>query len=146
MPTGLDVLRQGTSPLDYVSLLESTASLSMPRNNTQFLSSSKPKYHTTTLTLWTNLDFIPLMWSCCTYFITTNSFLQQLQCTINECEPTFHACNKHIELNYYYVQGHIALGLLHTWHTPDTLQIGDIFTIPLWCPTLHSLQSKLGLL
>ena len=57
----------------------------------------------------------------------------------------FHACSKHIELDYHFVHERVSMGLLITPHVSSTIQFVDIFRKPLCKTTLHHFHSKLCL-
>jgi hypothetical protein len=62
--------------------------------------------------------------------------------TINH---VFHACSKHIELNYHFVLERVALDLLITQHISIHEQIADIFIKPMSKGTLAYFKDKLCL-
>ncbi|RVW18373.1 Retrovirus-related Pol polyprotein from transposon RE2 [Vitis vinifera] len=65
-----------------------------------------------------------------------------LHMTIN---PVFHACSKHIELDYHFVCKQVALGLLATQHISTEKKVADLFTKPMSKAALSNFQTKLGL-
>lgn len=42
--------------------------------------------------------------------------------------PVFHACSKHIEINYHFAREKVAVGALITRDMPTTMQVVDILT------------------
>jgi len=68
--------------------------------------------------------------------------ISALHMTIN---PVFHACNKHIELDYHFVRERVALGHLITQHISTTEQVVDLFTKSMSKAALIHFRSKLCL-
>ena len=68
--------------------------------------------------------------------------LSALHLTIN---PVFHACSKHIELDYHFVRERVALRHLITRHINSSNQIADIFTKPVSKAACIYFQTKLCL-
>ena len=64
-----------------------------------------------------------------------------LYMTIN---PVFHACSKHIEIDYHFVREKVAIGAFTTWYVPFSHQIADILTKPLSKLPFITFWSKLG--
>ena len=62
-----------------------------------------------------------------------------LHMTIN---PVFHACSKHIELDYHFVCKQVALGLLATQHISTEKKVADLFTKPMSKAALSNFQTK----
>ena len=58
--------------------------------------------------------------------------------------PVFHACTKHIELDYHFVREKVALGSFVTRFVPSTNQVVDILTKPLSRHQFEHLRVKLG--
>lgn len=56
----------------------------------------------------------------------------------------FHACTKHIKLNYHFVREKVVLGSLLTWSLPSYLQIVDVSTKPLSPQSFLAFKFKLG--
>ena len=65
-----------------------------------------------------------------------------LHMTIN---LVFHACSKHIELDYHFVRERVALGLLVTQHISTEKQVVDLFTKPMSKVALSNFRTKLCL-
>lgn len=59
--------------------------------------------------------------------------------------PVFHACTKHIELDYHFVREKAALGLLVTHFVTSSQQLDNIFTEPLSRDVFNGILVKLGL-
>ncbi|GKE18236.1 gag/pol polyprotein [Tanacetum coccineum] len=64
-----------------------------------------------------------------------------LGATYLSANPIFHACTKHIEIDYHFVREMVAQGDLRVQHISD--QIANIFTKPLPTPRFLFLRSKL---
>ena len=68
--------------------------------------------------------------------------LSTLSMTIN---PVFHACTKHIELDYHFVHEKVALESLTTKHVSSSNQIADVFTKGLPSNDFHCMVGKMGM-
>uniref|UniRef100_A0A2N9FEC2 Reverse transcriptase Ty1/copia-type domain-containing protein n=1 Tax=Fagus sylvatica TaxID=28930 RepID=A0A2N9FEC2_FAGSY len=58
----------------------------------------------------------------------------------------FHACTKHIELDYHFVREKVTAGALTTHYVPSQSQIADLFTKVTPKDLFHRFRSKLGVL
>nr|KYP72410.1 Copia protein [Cajanus cajan] len=68
--------------------------------------------------------------------------ISALHMTIN---PVFHACSKHIELDYHFVRERVSLGLLVTHYIPTNDQVADLFTKLMSKATFMHFQTKICL-
>ncbi|XP_019178874.1 PREDICTED: uncharacterized protein LOC109174036 [Ipomoea nil] len=59
--------------------------------------------------------------------------------------PIFHACTKHVEINYHFVRDKVASGDFVVNYISTTDQLADIFTKPLPAPRFATLQDKLNI-
>jgi len=116
------------------------------KQHTILRSSTKAKYHVmaniaaklTWLTYILRDLHIPMISPFMIYCDNTSA----LHMTVN---PVFHACSKHIEIDYHFACEHVGLGKLITHHIPISNQITNLFTKPVSKATLLYFQSKLCL-
>ena len=57
----------------------------------------------------------------------------------------FHACTKHVELDYHFVHEKVSQVTLITRYAPSSQQLANLFTKPLSKSSFQDLCSKLGL-
>ncbi|KAL6969538.1 hypothetical protein U1Q18_052754 [Sarracenia purpurea var. burkii] len=57
--------------------------------------------------------------------------------------PVFHACSKHIEIDYYFVREKVASKCIRVQYVPTTDNVADILTRPLSSSRFHTLRAKL---
>lgn len=59
--------------------------------------------------------------------------------------PVFHACTKHVEVDFHLVREKIGLKQLQVQYVPSAFQLADIFTKPLTVARFLLLRDKLKL-
>lgn len=115
MQIGQTTLPQDISPLDTAYFLAETSFLGVQRNNIlsldQALKQNIVIVNTATELIWLTFILKDLHLPLSSLPILYYDNLSALHIKVN---PVFHAHNKHIELDYHFVCGRVALGLLIT--------------------------------
>lgn len=66
-----------------------------------------------------------------------------LGATYLSANPVFHACTKHIEIDFHFVREKVSKGELQVRFISTNDQVADVFTKPLSTPRFQFLRSKL---